>query len=1030
MGLRTILLLGILVASVSICAGQAHEGIHFSHLSADQGLSQNAVLCIWQDKEGFLWLGTRDGLNKYDGYSFTVYKPDPSDPANTFSHNVITDICEDRAGRMWVSTLGGGLHLFDRRSGKATAYRIINPERISLRNVMYAIEEDHEGMLWIASREGLTRFDPNSRTFTLYDSFNAARPDVYTIQEDKRGQLWVGTQDGLYRFDPVSKTSQNVALPVTSADTNRSISTLLAEPSGTIWVESFAGQLYRIGAEGKPVRCSLPQPEQAPQRVTSLTGALLKDRAGQIWTAPPGLNRLIRFNPATHQWVQFQADQLRPGSLSSHSIYALFQDREGIVWVGTNNGVDKLSPTPDKFRSFQIIPNTSHVRLPQNSIRAIAQDHSGRIWLANESDGLVSFQPSTGLYRVYPANPAVANQLYSQTVNALWCDHTGRVWIGAGPYLHLYDPKTDRFVRYPCAISVRSIREGVGGELWIAGTGLARFDTQTHRFTYYHHDPKNPASLGDEGLILALPTQDGTVWAASTRRGISRLTIKTGRFEQYQPDYRRSTNSLNDKDIRCIYQDRSSRIWIGTNQGGLNLYNPVTNTFRAFTTHDGLPGNHIAGILDDEAGNLWLATNQGICRFNPQTGLCQNYDKSDGLQGNEFFEAYAQGIHHELLMGGANGFSIFSPRSVQTNTRIPPVYITKVQIGSRTESLPQRSLVLSHNDNYLSFDFLALNYIHPEKNKYAYQLVGVDRNWIFCGTRRFVSYANLPPGTYQFRVKASNNDGVWNQAGTSLGITINPPFWQTNWFVLLLCGGVAGALYLGFRYRVRQIKREESQKTEVNKKMAEMEMQALRAQMNPHFIFNSLNSINRFIMKNESESASAYLSKFSKLIRLILNRSTAELVTLESELDTLSLYLELESLRFSGRFTFAIQVDPAIESAYTEIPPMLIQPYVENAIWHGLMQKEAGGHILIRIQQQGKQLVCTVEDNGVGRQRAAELKSKSATHTKSRGMQITVDRLKLSQTLYGQQPTVTIHDLVDALGEPAGTRVVLTIPLL
>ncbi|MBN8821598.1 MULTISPECIES: two-component regulator propeller domain-containing protein [unclassified Spirosoma] len=1033
MGLRKILLIGIWFASMGVSVGQvnfAGEGLHFSHLSADQGLSQNAVLCIWQDKEGFLWLGTRDGLNKYDGYSFTVYKPDPADPANTFSHNVITDICEDRSGRMWVATLGGGLHLFDRQTGKATAYRIINPERISLRNVMYSVKEDHNGMLWIASREGLTRFDPNARTFTLYDAFNPAKPDVYAVQEDNRGQLWVGTQDGLYRFDPTTKKPTSVLLPVTIADTNRSISTILAEPSGTLWVEANAGQIYRIDAGGKPVRCPLPQPDQLQSRVNSLAGALLKDRSGQLWAAPPGLNRLLRLNPASHQWAQYRADQMQPGSLSSNTISALFQDREGILWVGTNNGVDKVSPIPDKFRSYQIVPNISHVRLPQNSIRAIAQDHSGRIWLANESDGLVSFQPSTGQYRYYPANPMVAGQLYSHAVNAIWCDHNGRLWIGAGTFLHQYDPKTDRFIRYPCAISVRSIREGFDGELWIAGNGLARFDSQTHQFTYYRHDPKNPTSLGDEGLILALPTRDGSVWAASTRRGISRLTIKTGRFKRYQPNYRQSAHALNDKDIRCIYQDRRGLIWIGTNQGGLNLYNPGADTFSAFTTHHGLPSNHITGILDDEGGNLWLATNQGICRFNPETGFCQNYDKSDGLQGNEFQEAYAQGIHHELLMGGANGFSVFSPRSVQTNTRKPPVYITKVQIGARTISLPQTTLVLAHDDNYLSFDFLALNFIHPEKNKYAYQLVGVDKNWIFCGTRRFVSYANLPPGTYQFRVKASNNDGVWNQAGTSLTITIKPPFWRTNWFILLLISGMAGLLYLGFWHRVRQIQLEESQKTEVNKKMAELEMQALRAQMNPHFIFNSLNSINRFIMKNESESASAYLSKFSKLIRLILNRSTAALVTLESELDTLSLYLELESLRFSGRFTFAIQVDSAIETAYTEIPPMLIQPYVENAIWHGLMQKEAGGNILISIEQQGKQLICTVEDNGVGRRRAAELKSKSATHTKSRGMQITADRLKLSQTLYGQQPTVRIHDLVDTQGEPAGTRVVLTIPLV
>lgn len=692
--------------------------------------------------------------------------------------------------------------------------------------------------------------------------------------------------------------------------------------------------------------------------------------------------------------------------------------------------MDKLNPVPEKFHSFQVVPNTSHVRLPQNSIRALGQDRSGLIWLANESNGLYSFQPTTGQYQAYPANPNDPHQLCSNTVNAIWEDRSGRLWIGAGTGLHQFDPKTGRFIRYPSAITIRSIREGTSGELWIAGTGLARFDTRSHQFTYYRHDPKNQASLGDEGLMLALPTRDGSVWAGSSRRGISRLNQASGRFTHYQPDYHQPLGKLNDKDIRCMYEDQKGRVWIGTNQGGLNLYQPQTDSFIAFTTHHGLPSNHITGILEDEAGNLWLATNQGVCRFNPQTHRCQNYDKSDGLQGNEFLEAYAHGTMNTLLLGGANGFSRFSPRAIQINTRMPPVYITNVQIGGRRESMPQANLVLAHFDNYLSFDFLALNFIHPEKNTYAYQLVGVDKDWIYCGTRRFVSYANLPPGEYQFKVKAANNDGVWNQSGTSLTITIQPPFWRTNWFVFLVLCALVGILCLGFRYWVRQIQQQESQKTEINKKLAELEMQALRAQMNPHFIFNSLNSINRFIMKHESESASAYLSKFSKLIRFILNRSTASLVTLASELETLSLYLELESLRFSGQFTYSIQVDAAIEADFTEIPPLLIQPYVENAIWHGLMQKEGGGHIGIQLQKQGKQLICTIDDNGVGRQKAAALNSKSATHTKSKGMQITADRLKLSQTLYGQQPTVAIHDLVDDEGEPAGTRVVLTIPLL
>lgn len=1022
----------ICIASWSICVGQGQKGtesVQFTHLSVEQGLSQNTILCIWQDKQGFLWIGTRDGLNKYDGYSFTIYKPDPADPTHTFSHNVITDICEDRVGRMWVTTLGGGLHLFNRRSGQATTYRVAGSAPISLRNVMFSLKEDHLGGLWIACREGLTRFDPVSRIFKLYKPFDPAKPNVYAVEEDKQGQIWLGTQSGLYRFDYRSALASPVPLPDT--ELNPAVASLLFDTKGTLWITTESGRLYRLEAGKQPVRYALSQSGQQEVKRQPRARSLLMTRTGDLWAAPAGLNKLIRLNPKTGHWAQFGANVAQQGSLTSNTIFSLFQDREGLLWVGSNNGLDKLSLTPEKFHSFQIVQNTSHVRLPQNSIQALCQARSGLIWLATESNGLYSFQPATGQYRAYPAKPNDSHQLANNAVTAIWEDRSGRLWIGAGSCLHEFDSKTGMFIRYPSAITIRSIREGLHGEIWIAGAGLARFDPQTHQFTYYRHDPKNPPSMGDEGLILALPTRDGSVWAASTRRGINRLNLATGQFTHYQPDYSQPLGKLNDKDIRCMYEDRKGRIWIGTNQGGLNQYQPQTDSFIAFTTHHGLPSNHITGILEDEVGNLWLATNQGVCRFNPQTHHCQNYDKRDGLQANEFSEACAHGINNTLLLGGANGFSLFLPQSIQTNTRIPPVYITKVQIGPRVEPLPQKNLILSHRDNYLSFDFLALNFIQPEKNTYAYQLVGVDKDWIYCGTRRFVSYASLPPGTYQFKVKAANNDGIWNRSGTSLAITIQPPFWRTNWFIFLEVSALLGLLYLVYRYRIRQVQQQESEKTQINKKLAELEMQALRAQMNPHFIFNSLNSINRFIMKHESESASAYLSKFSKLIRLILNRSTASLVTLADELETLTLYLELESLRFSGRFTYAIQIDATIETDFMEIPPLLIQPYVENAIWHGLMQKEeGGGHILIQLQQHEKQLNCTIEDNGVGRQRAADLKSKSATQTKSKGMQITADRLTLSQTLYGQQPNVSVHDLVDDQGEPAGTRVVLRIPLL
>ncbi|UFH53377.1 histidine kinase [Spirosoma sp. KNUC1025] len=929
---------------------------------------------------------------------------------------------------MWVTTLGGGLHLFDRQSGKATAYRI-DPSHISLRNAMLSVIEDDQGMLWIASREGLNRFDPDTRKFTLFAPPSSAKPDIYTVREDKQKRLWVGGADGLYQFNRKTATYRRFQLSADQQENTSAIFIVFPDRTGTMWIASQAGQVYRLDTSGTLRKIYSYKPKVRESYRLLPLGVISDDKAGNVWGALPGLTGLVHLNPTMGQVNHIEIKPGQTGGLSSNTIFSLYSDREGLLWVGTDNGLDKRTPQPKKFRTFQLIPNDRPIRLPSNSIRALCQDRSGVIWLGNELGELYAFQPQTGQYRYYPPDSANPNRLVSDDVSVIYEDRSGQLWISSGNYLHRLDRKTGQFTRYPCKTIVRSIREDAAGKLWMAGQGLACFDRHTHQFTYHRHDPQNSGSLGDDALIVALPTRDGTVWAASTRKGLSRLNPKTGQFTQYQPDYQHPAGHLTDKDIRCLYEDSHGRLWIGTNQGGLNLYDAKTNMFSAFTTDNGLPNNHIVGILEDRDGNLWLSTNQGICRFDPATKSFRSYDVSDGLQANEFFEVCASGIDGQLLFGGPNGFNIFSPNTIHDNPLVPPVRITSVQIGNRIDQLPEGRLELSYEENDLSFDFVALNFIMPEKNQYAYQLVGVDKDWIYSGTRRYVSYTNLEPGEYWFKVKASNNDGVWNPKGTQLHMLIRPPFWQTWWFRSLAMLALLALVYAGLQYRIRQIKQQEERKTAFNKQLAAMEMQALRAQMNPHFIFNSLNSINRFIMKHESEKASDYLAKFSKLIRLILHHSNMPVVTLESELEALKLYLTLESLRFDGQFTFSIQVDKELEPAYTELPPMIIQPYVENAIWHGLMHKEAGGHLSLDWQLEKNSLVCTIEDNGIGRKKAAELKSKSATRTKSLGMQITADRLKISQLLDGKQPSVTIYDLVDSYGEPAGTRVVMRIPL-
>lgn len=1001
-----------------------NNDIRFEHLSVKQGLSNNTVLCIRQDQEGFIWMGTRDGLNKYDGYTFTIYKPDPLDPDNTLGHSWVNNIYEDRKGKLWVTTHGGGLHQMDKRTGKLTSYRI-DPTRINDRNVCRAIFEDQQGMIWIASHGGLNALDPATGKFSLYNSPVQETLGLYTVCEDRYGVLWVGGKNGLYQFNRSSGAFTRFAIN----GKNTGIEAICQDMHGTLWMASTAGCVYRLEPATQRITY-FAKPQNFPQGFPT---ALYTDALGYLWLGLDGKAGLQRLNTRNGKWERFQASLSETNHLSSNAVKAVYQDRSNILWIGTDNGINKIIPQPKKFHTTQFIKDYHFAQLPENKIMALCQDQSGMVWVSNEVSGLYAFNPETEKFAHFPADSINQHALHNKAVKAMYESRSGSLWVGAGNYLHSMDQKKGLFTRHYTTIQIRSIREDLQDNLWIGGLGgIASFNRQTKQFTYYHHNPADAASLSDNNIVTLLASRSGAIWAATNRRGLNKLDPSTGTFTHYKPNYSQPAGYLNDRDIRALYEDENGILWIGTNQGGLNRYNPQTDQFTAFTTHDGLPSNHIAGILGDRVGNLWLSTNQGICRFNPQTKSCRNYDTTDGLQGEEFggefLEVCASGQNGNLLFGGPNGFNLFSPEEIYDNPQIPPVHITRINVNNQLSTFQRDTLELSHQENSFSFDFVALNFITPEKNQYAYQMAGIDNSWVYSGKRRFAAYTNLDPGEYTFRVKASNNDGVWNMAGTSLKIIIHPPFWRTWWFLTLNLPAVGGFIYACFRYRIREIKREEASKTAFNKRLSEMELQALRAQMNPHFIFNSLNSINRFIMNNEPEEASEYLAKFSKLIRLILQNSNSPAITLENELEALQLYLKLEVLRFKGKFTCQVQISEVVETAYIEIPPLIIQPYVENAIWHGLMHKEGIGHLLIDLKQQNHVLICTIEDDGIGRRKATELKSKSATKNKSMGMQITSHRLELSNALYGRQTRVSILDLVDAYGEPCGTRVELHIP--
>ncbi|MFI5172702.1 MAG: histidine kinase, partial [Chitinophagales bacterium] len=487
-------------------------------------------------------------------------------------------------------------------------------------------------------------------------------------------------------------------------------------------------------------------------------------------------------------------------------------------------------------------------------------------------------------------------------------------------------------------------------------------------------------------------------------------------------------------EVYSIVQDNIGIIWIGSN-AGLIRYDPIAHSFEAYTTKHGLANNHVAQLLVDDHHNIWMATNHGICMFDPLRKTFRCFDESDGLQGKEFNLQNAYITHDGYFCyAGMNGFNMFHPDSLKQNKYRPPIVMRSFKIFEKEMNIDSllsthTELHLSYKQNFFTFEFAALNYDHPEKNRYKFQLIGFDKKMIDAGTNRTISYTNVPAGDYVLKVIASNNDGVWNETGYELKLIITPPFWQTTWFRTIVVLAFIGVIFLLFRLRENRIRKEHERETAINKQIAEIRMTALRSQMNPHFIFNSLNAIQHFITTRDKEEALNYLSKFSKLIRQILENSGENTVSLADELQLIELYIQLEQLRFSDKFVYHISVDKKIDPENTEIPPLLIQPYVENAILHGLVNKDENGILQLSFERNNGMLICKVEDNGIGREKANEIRERKNAKHKSLGIKISNERLATLSELLDYKTEVVIEDLKNEDQKATGTKVTITMQM-
>ncbi len=1036
----------------------------FEHFSPATGLSQGSGYAVCSF-DSFMWFGTQDGLNRFDGYAYKVYK---TSPADGLRDKFIQCLLADSRGRFWVGTVRG-VDLYDRQQDRfkpiSTWFAVPANHPVNTGGVRRLLE-DRQGGIWLMTDEqGVYRFDPKTGEMKGFLQQNNRLVDM-TLAPN--GTVWLVSDEEVYAYDSASAqllavgAKTRLGLPATAI-----LRAVVSDAGGNIWAGTYEHGIYVLKPRG-PGRLIQPREVvhyQKTDQPTSLSGnqisCLFRDRQGRIWvgTRTSGISL---FEAQTNTFAHLRSQENDGRSLASNYVLNFFEDHQHSMWVGlSGEGIDKFDPRKAPFRLIRRDPALPPTQTLADNMVYKVLARGNQLYIGTQAGGLSVCSLTTGAVQTFlpqPGNPAsiLHNQVHDIVTDSA-SDSAQNLWLATGRGLCLYTPRTGRFTSYlqadqPTLLYLYALGLVAGGrEIWVGGQrGLYRFDVRARRWLSWQD---LPAVGAISTFVIRLIFQDsaGVVWLGTLGHGLLRYDPRTKTITAF--DQKKGLSCSNIRSLKEV----NNTLWVGTDCGLYALNLATLAVAQPVTERDGLPNNVIYGILTDTANYLWLSTNKGLTRYrparpgDPPTALgsnLKNYAVSDGLQSNEFnTNAACQRPDGTLFFGGVKGVTYFRPGQLLPNRYVPPVRITSVRVLDSLYAPNQPEIRLGHRQNFIDFSFVAFNFSNTEKNTYRYRLDGINPEWVRAGTRNFASYTNLPSGTYVFRVKGSNDDGLENPQEASLRVVIAPVYYETWWFRVLLGLVGAGLLVLAYRNHltvrtmrdkldkeeaVRQQKEAELKEASARfqQRIAETEMSALRAQMNPHFIFNCLNSIKLYTLQNDTDKASDYLSKFARLIRLVLENSRADRVPLQHELDALRLYIELEAMRFKEKVQFAIIVSADIDQAFVAVPPLLIQPYVENAIWHGLMHKPGGGTVTITVSQPDEAcLHVEITDNGIGRARAEALKSKSAGRKTSIGMQVTADRIRMINQLYNIQTSARILDLIAPNGSPLGTSVVLEIPV-
>lgn len=1022
-------------------------------LDKKKGLPTNTIHSITQDDRGFIWIGTQEGLCRFDGAQFRVFKNDPGDTSSLFDNTVYA--VQAYQDKIWAAT-AMGVSVFDPQTERFKHYQLdgrglVRPVRREPRRQVQVLYKDTRGVLWLGTTYfGVAKYRPEQddfQYFTLNDTAalnrfaagndGALRILSITASRANDSIIYAGTPAGLQEINRLTGKVRWLHFPMSSPEEeigSNAFRRLYSHDDGRLFCGSWRsgihiynpadGAFEPIPVKNGPGSDILTYGTRAfarksPTEIWVSTGHGLAlydterrevtfgkyndipegrfygidyiDHAQRVWLG--AFNGLHIFDPGLQQFTAFSYEKLHPPGWSFTYYLQPAPGANELVIVPRNDaGIYHFHLQRRAWT--RVVPRIPGVQLPDPwAARGLALAPDGTFTISTES-GLFSYDPVRRKAVKLPFQPKFS---FIHCDDIIW-DRTGRLWLSADiEGLLCWNPATDsvRVFRQelltqeakPAQLVVRDVFEDRRGQIWIRR---------------------------EDGISVYLPNRDTVL------------------------NFLYSNSPHNTfSDINGFAEDRLGRVWVCDKDGSVGYaetVRPEAGLVKKINLRAGYGLSEIYGLAADKNGDIWGYTQKELIHIRAaDTGL-STYSFDYGTTEPEFFSLVAL-PDGEFVLGGRNKMVFFNPQTLRRNTEQPQPYVEYIRVqGKPLPSVPlidgKPGLRLRYWENFFSIDFSARAYTLGNKSRFRYRLRDFEE-WQEAGERRYANYTNVPGGEYVFEVQVANNEGVWSSAVLEMPVWVDTAWWATWWFRALCLLALLSSGYALYRYRVLQIRRQERVRTEFEKKLANVEMSALLAQMNPHFLFNSLNSIDSYIIRNESKKASEYLNNFARLIRLILNNSRNNYISLKDELEALELYLQMESLRFRDKFQYEISIQETFDPSAIHIPPMLIQPYLENAIWHGLMYKDDGpGKVVLRVENQNDCLVITVQDNGVGRAKARELGARhTRKKTQSMGMKITEDRIEIINKLYDANTKVQVLDLYHPDGSPAGTKVVLTVPV-